>query len=366
MKFEYFDKESKLYDLLQFPRILYVMNNEEGYAKYWELFPTQELDNQEHLESSRRINKKLQPYKDEINIFYANEFLSSYDLFNLLTDLYSFFGYESIDDYFEYILSIPEEKLKEDLVYALLTSESDLEENKELKDKAKDLINKQSDLMQFIKDLPTESNYKWNIMMVLENPRKMIQQFFTLLKQLEPIYEVFYQEHIDALNKAKNTLKEALDEHPRENFRALTQYMISDEVLEEENRMLISFVFAYSFVNKTADYGSFFVWGTKMEEGFKAVSKMQGDKIDKITKVFKILGDKTRYEVLKLIASGVTSTKEIANQLGVTSATISYHINSFVNNTVITLSPSKSRKYDVNYEMLDDLWKDFMKDLKQE
>jgi DNA-binding transcriptional ArsR family regulator len=366
MKFKFYEKESKLYDLLQLPRIVFLFHNEESYGKEENIFPIEKLENEQYVEHARKAYKKLLPLKEEIHVFYANEFLSSYDLFVLLTHMYTIFGYGTIDEYIDSILKHPEDKIKHDLIYALLSMDSDDSDKEELKQKAEQLMNKQGDLMQFVKDLPTESSYKWNVLMFLDNPVKMIKQFYTLMKQLEPIFEGLYQEKKEEVFACKRYLEELFSKNTVENFKKITHFMVSEDLMEEENHMLISFVFAYSFVDRSNDYGTFFVWGLEMEEGFDFVSKRYGNQIEKRTKVFKILGDKTRYEVLKLLASGITSTKEIAKQLGVTSATISYHINSFVTNNVVKLSKSSKRKYDVDFDVLDDIWTNFMNDLKGE
>lgn len=367
MKFNFYEKESKIYDLLQMPRILYFLEEEGTYGEEEQLNLLEELDDHKHVDLMTRIQSKLKPFKKEISEFYANEYFSDYDVFALLTNLYSFFGYETIDDYLNYVISIEEETLKLDLIYALLSTDAENQENKEsLENKAKELVDKHGELMQFVKDLPTESSYKWNLLMMLENPNKMVRQFTILIKQIEPIYEEFYQENKDKLVESKERLEDILKENSKENFKELTQFMINDNVLKDENKLLLSFVFAYSFIDKNARFGRFLIWGVSMEDGFKFVSKQYGDKIEKTTKVFKILGDKTRYEVLKLIAKGTTSTKVIAKQLGVTSATISYHINSFVTNGVIRLSNSDKHKYDVDYDLLNNLWEGFISDLDQE
>jgi len=366
MKFKIYDKESKIYDLLQFPRILYAVNNIGKFNDDPES-TMEEMNNEAYVNITKRISEKLEPYKEEIDAFYANEFFSSYDYFMLLTDQYSFFGYDTIDSYLDYLMTIPNEKMKLDFIYALISADLDEKEPEEvICEKAKNMVASQGELTRFVKELPTDSSYKWNILMMLEDPNKTLKRFYTLIKQLEPIFENYYQESIEQIAACKQTLNEIFKDETLDRFLDVTQNMVSKEIFYEENKFLISFTFAYTFLTRETRYGNFFIWGTEMEEGFKRLSKRYEDKIMKTTKVFKLLGDKTRYEVLKLIASGISSTKVIATQLGVTSATISYHINSFVTNNVIKPSTSKKFKYTVNFELLDQLWNDLISDLKQE
>lgn len=102
-----------------------------------------------------------------------------------------------------------------------------------------------------------------------------------------------------------------------------------------------------------------------MEEAFKKMKQINENKTKEIVQIFKNLGDRTRYEVLKLIAQGETSTKDIANALGVSSATISYHINNFLTSKVIKLDKGNSGfKYVIDYELLKNIIKGFKEDLK--
>ena len=102
-----------------------------------------------------------------------------------------------------------------------------------------------------------------------------------------------------------------------------------------------------------------------MEEAFKKMKEINDNKINERVQVFKNLGDRTRYEVLKLIASGETSTKEIANRLGVTSATVSYHINNFLTSKVIKLDKSNTRfGYVVDYDLLNEIIEGLKEDLQ--
>ena len=101
-----------------------------------------------------------------------------------------------------------------------------------------------------------------------------------------------------------------------------------------------------------------------MEEAFKRMKEINENKTLERVQIFKNLGDKTRYEVLKLIAAGETSTKVIAKTLGVSSATISYHINNLLTSKVIKMDKSNDKfGYVVDYELLEDTMEEFRKDM---
>ncbi len=365
MNFKIYEKESKIYDLLQFPRIYHVAYSKDSYEELSDKDMVEKLNSKSYLSMIKELGRKLAPYKEQIEKFYVNEFLSNYDYFILLTDQFSFFGYETFDEYVNNIMTKTDEELKKAFIQALVNSDNEHSPKSEaVKQTVEKLYNSPSELMHFVKELQTESNYKWNILEMLENPGKTLKSFYTLLKQLEPIYNSAYEDAVDNIKTCNKKLLEIFSGGNLEKFKSLTKNMISYDKFKNDNKLLISFLFAYTYDDRVVDYDNFFVWGIKMDEGFENLNKLYEDRIERTTKVFKILGDKTRYEALKLIAGGVTSTKEIAKKLGVTSATISYHINSFITNKVITTSESQGQKYDVNFEVLNDLWNNFLNDLK--
>lgn len=65
-----------------------------------------------------------------------------------------------------------------------------------------------------------------------------------------------------------------------------------------------------------------------------------------------------------MLASGTTSTKEIAERLGVTSATISYHINNLTIAKNFKIGkPNEHLSYVVDYGFVDGILEEFRKDL---
>ncbi len=102
-----------------------------------------------------------------------------------------------------------------------------------------------------------------------------------------------------------------------------------------------------------------------MEDSFKKLYEIREDKLSERVKIFKALGDKTRYETLKLLANGVTSIKEIAKSLNVSSATISYHINEFLTSGIITLKFENNKKagYKIDYSKLTEVMNELKVDL---
>ena len=64
-------------------------------------------------------------------------------------------------------------------------------------------------------------------------------------------------------------------------------------------------------------------------------------------------------------AKKLTSIKTIADELGVSSATISYHMNEFLTTGILYMSKESKQKFDyrVDYDKLEEVFKDLKEDL---
>ncbi len=122
---------------------------------------------------------------------------------------------------------------------------------------------------------------------------------------------------------------------------------------------------SYSLTIIASTASQYFIWGLNMEEVFKLLKDKKENKLNDRIQIFKNLGDKTRYQVLKLIASGEYSTKKIATALDVSSATISYHLNALVTAKIIRIEKNNNRiEYVIDKNLLEEAMEDLKNDLE--
>ena len=363
MKFNVNLSQAYLYDLMQFPQMLDAEENARNNNTLYRMV----LDaDPEYLKDIQTIKKDLVPYASAIRRYYAGDQLGSYDLAYLLQLAFPFGETTTLEDYFQTITAQDGKTIKEKILYALLISDEDTPNtvSEPLKEKANAISRDQAKLITLLKGLSCNEAYRWQLLMILEDPLKALDDYLTLLKTLKPVFDGFHTEKQKEIATVKKRI-ETLTKNGIEDFQTLTNHMIPKKYLTNaDNKILISIVHPYQMTIRANEKDPYLIWGVRMEKGFAYLKKMQENDIVQRTQIFKLLGDKTRYETLRLLASGESSTKNIANTLNVSSATISYHINAFVTQEIIRLSPSENRKYDINYEALDNLWQAFLKDLK--
>ena len=105
------------------------------------------------------------------------------------------------------------------------------------------------------------------------------------------------------------------------------------------------------------------ILGAKSLEVIQHVIQTRLDKQQERINVFKNLGDKTRYQIFCEIAKGTKSVKGIAEQLGITSATVSYHINELVlSNLVVHGWNKKDCTKPIHTELITEVLNGLMED----
>ncbi|MGM0436391.1 MAG: ArsR/SmtB family transcription factor [Bacillota bacterium] len=367
MQFEYYKKESIIYDRMQLPRIVFLKLDGDEESTYGvSKKDLRDFSNRDHVAFIESMQSRLSYYEKSIRQFYADEFMSDYDFFQLLTKAFPFFGYDSLEAYLADLETVEDALFKKRLVQSLLAADKEILyiEDDTMHKEAEAIVSSRGEEITFIRNLATEERYRFNLLMMLEDPKAHLKGFKALMETLKPLYDEAYAEHASLIKACETTLKNTLEKQGEKGFDNLTQGFVSKEFLDsEKNRYLISIVFSYSFMIVSGKGGSFIVSGIHMDEGFENLVNKHETHVESQTKLFKNFADKTRYEVLRKIASGTTSTKQIAEDLGVSSATISYHINAFVTTNILKPSPKKRKKYDINFTRLEEAYQALVDDL---
>ena len=368
MKFKFYIKESKLYDFLKFPRLLYY---KEEFKKEFEDTGLdhnyKEIVMEDYLNLVKKAEDSLRFFSKEIEIFYMKQYLSDYDFIDLISRVIGIIGYEDEGDYLDMLLTLDEKKIKSSIIYSILVVNDDYPfYSEEIMRKAEIISSNNDDVISFIKDLPIEGGSKWNLFLIIEDPIKYMKMYVELMTRLLPIFEKIYEPYYEKIKNYGQSLVEFLNKSGSKGLKEITYSIVDPNILEDEeiHRILISVIFSYAISIAASDKDKYIAWGLSMEEAFKKMQEINENKIIERVQIFKNLSDRTRYEVLKLIASGETSTKEIANALGVSSATISYHINNFLTSKVLKLDKSNNKfGYVVDYNLLKETIEGFKKDL---
>ena len=317
--------------------------------------PTSPLEEQLEVivEEMRQMSVPLEPYKDNILYFYKDDALRMF-----FVNVKNVLRYHSFEEYAKVLHSMDEEKIKKQLMTAIVKQD---EEEASVEDKVTELLGNQFAFLDFLKNLPIDDTVRWNYFTIMSQPKKFVEDFISLHQILKPIFEKVYAEYLPILEKSYAEFETTIQEHPTILAEAFSGTKVikeidwaSDEISVIPTLLLSDFFFQDSEI---------LILGAKSLEVIQHVIQTRLDKQQERINVFKNLGDKTRYQIFCEIAKGIKSVKGIAEQLGITSATVSYHINELVlSNLVVHGWNKKDCTQAIHTELITEVMNGLMED----
>jgi DNA-binding transcriptional ArsR family regulator len=352
MKFNFNIKVSKMLDYLKFPRI-YLYSEEQKEDDALLSFITKDV----YRAFIDDMIIKLKPFGESIKKFYSNDIFSNYDYVGMLLHAFPVYDFEDINQYFESLTSIDDKTFGNRIIKTLFTIGGS--------NSKQDIVVNEQNAMEYINNLKIDSANKWHMLMIIQNPKLYLFELIDLLKKVENYFDLYFYQNIDQVQSVGQKLVENLQLNPNQTFSEMTYNLVAFDFTEYEKCYIyVSALFPYT-LNFLDHDQSRFIWGMEMSYAFERLHAYNDDKTTQRVKVFKALGDKTRYEALKLLAKGVTSVKDIASELDVSSATISYHLNEFLTSGIISLNKDQKKKtaYVIDYKCLEEVIMNLRKDL---
>ena len=305
------------------------------------------------VEEMRQISVPLESYKDNILYFYKDDALRMF-----FVNVKNVLRYHSFDEYAKVLHSMDEGQIKQQLMTTIVKQD---EEEASVEDKVVELLGNQFAFLDFLKNLPIDDTVRWNYFTIMSQPKKFVEDFISLHQTLKPIFEKVYAEYLPILEKSYQEFETTIQEHPTILAEAFSGTKVieeidwaSDEISVIPTLLLSDFYFQDSEI---------LILGAKSLEVIQRVIQTRLDKQQERINVFKNLGDKTRYQIFCEIAKGSKSVKGIAEQLGITSATVSYHINELVlSNLVIHGWNKKDCTQAIHTELITEVMNGLMED----
>lgn len=305
------------------------------------------------VEEMRQMSVPLESYKDNILYFYKDDALRMF-----FVNVKNVLRYHSFDEYAKVLHSMDEGQIKQQLMTTIVKQD---EEEASVEDKVVELLGNQFAFLDFLKNLPIDDTVRWNYFTIMSQPKKFVEDFISLHQTLKPIFEKVYAEYLPILEKSYQEFETTIQEHPTILAEAFSGTKVieeidwaSDEISVIPTLLLSDFYFQDSEI---------LILGAKSLEVIQRVIQTRLDKQQERINVFKNLGDKTRYQIFCEIAKGSKSVKGIAEQLGITSATVSYHINELVlSNLVIHGWNKKDCTQAIHTELITEVMNGLMED----
>ncbi|MBF0715895.1 winged helix-turn-helix domain-containing protein [Gemelliphila palaticanis] len=298
----------------------------------------------DYAEDIKFIQEKLEPYAEKIK---NNYFIFS----KVLMEIYikSFKETKKIKNmttFFDYVLSLEEEKLIEFNEYENMVKEGLLEK--------KDNITKE-DLIIYFDNINITSEQKWGFTKSILNIEKSLLEAKEIYEYVESFYTDFY-------NKCKKIRNDYRKNFELEKFLRRTEFidtnLIADIIKTENNLFIFSPPVALLYFNVSSEK-SVLGLSTLTEKLLNIDNEYREEEF---FEKMQLLSDGNRYNVLKLLTQDKLRNKEIAEKLNITPAGVSFHIKKLVDSKFLVFG--NNNEHTINQleikNIIEKLEKDFL------
>ena len=248
----------------------------------------------------------------------------------------------SLDDYLDRIRAIDEDEIKKAIITFI---DSLKEDSKQIKDKErlKVLLEDLDEFYDYLSSQPLSGETKWNIFTFIKDLDGYKDKYLDLMKKYSSIYESQIVGRSEAIEEYLSRFDVEMEEKGIEAFIPADQFVDKDNV--EKLYIIPSFFHAYNIrhrvIKSTGE--NYIVIGRNMDKVLGLANRE--DMAEKATAVFKNLGDPTRYKFIKLLSQGEKYGQEIADELNITSPTVSYHANNLLMADLTTIKRHENKTY---------------------
>ncbi|WP_027633862.1 ArsR/SmtB family transcription factor [Clostridium hydrogeniformans] len=225
------------------------------------------------------------------------------------------------------------------------------------------LFKSKEDILKELRNMAINGEFKWNLMMALENPLEFMKGLCEFLEKCRVIlnkylykFKVIGQQWNDELEnligeKGIEWFKDTYDIIPFNNFNHCTNIYIS---LVSVNDFDITWGIG-------RDNNGYIYLGNKSREMVEAFRGKNN--FDNLMRCIKNISDPSRFKILKLISNRAKYGQELAHDLNLTTPTVSYHITALKMNKLINEKYEGKKMY---YSLNKDTLKEMIKILEKE
>ncbi|MGM0438099.1 MAG: ArsR/SmtB family transcription factor [Bacillota bacterium] len=241
-------------------------------------------------------------------------------------------------EFINYLDKLPPKKL----AYYLLVGGYD----GKLKEEEIEKSNNYHNIYEWItKNFVVTSRGKWKVFRILSKPEEVKKELCNFLRYFyENIFIDFFKKQ-NVINFMKDYLKRN-EELLKEAFLRYTEHILSKEaqkkIFNSNNELSIN-------VSYFAGIGDIFIpEQNRFTLGYKYPDKKLpgvGHQILKYSQLFKALSDETRLKLLLELKERSKYLTEISNSLDISSPTVKYHLEKFINSGVVEIKKAEKKKY---------------------
>lgn len=328
---------------------LYWMYNSEEYRSQLGEYGIK--PNDEYEEFMIKLRKDVKLSEEKLKLYCGKDFSLS-DVFISNTDIWNCL---ELDKCLNFIRQTDKDMLKFRLIRTLIRTERYGEDIEKIDEQSKIIASDNQKSLELIKSLEFDSSLKWELFCFLEEPEKYRDEYVSIMEEMIPIFYKHYEPKRKDIEKFSQYIKGKLVDNKIDFLKEANIGLFKDDIYE---KLFIStsYISYYSLRSGILGNTNYVYIGLGFEDSIRQYRGEEENKLNKYINIYKNFSDPTRFRILKLLVEDKEyCNKDIAEELGITGATVSYHMDNLLTAELVTLD-RKDRKnyYTVNKDVIMD------------
>jgi DNA-binding transcriptional ArsR family regulator len=267
------------------------------------------------------------------------------DIFTLaaLVSLETLEKCESVMDYIDALKSLDAEEAK----YRVLKN---LDKSDLLEEDIRAVLKDEKKTIDFIRNLELPSSIKWDIFEFFQDVKTSINELAAFLNDYYPLCMEVLEKNKAAIREFDDYLLKGIETDGEAFIKKNTMDAMD---LSDVNELFAASIFFNSHSLSFSSKGSklYIYFGIKFEEAVKGL--LGEEQVEVNLNILKNIADKTRFQILMLLKDKEMYGQEIADKIGITMATVSYHMSYLlISNMVLIDKVGHKGYYKLNKETL--------------
>ncbi|WP_027624602.1 ArsR/SmtB family transcription factor [Clostridium lundense] len=197
-----------------------------------------------------------------------------------------------------------------------------------------DSINTLDNIIEFLKGLDIKENTKWKLMIILNDPKKYYKSLINIIENNKNAYNEAYKAVEKPLSKLINNYIRYVNSEKCE--------ILNNIIKNNENNITV--IPTLAFGASLFEFKNTYFMGLLYEIISKEYIYSMGNKGELVLKL-KALSDKSKLEIISLLKVGPKYSLEIAEALKLTPATVSYHMGSLLECSMVVVEKKQGKVY---------------------
>lgn len=239
---------------------------------------------------------------------------------------------DGIDAFIENLKTLSEEDI---MLNTILAANDFCNKTDLTKEDASNIIKSRANLIGFIDKCELDESHKWKLFSFLNNIQDYMNKFISFSS-------IYYKQYINILNSNQKTLdklckniEKNINERGIDYITELVGNFMGPDTFENSAEIYISPLF-FNNVSLTGDVTTSTAYIAIGFDCEKLIKLLSGESsIGTNLNLFKNMCDKTRFNILKLLVKEQLYNQEIAEKIGITMATTTYHMDFLLGSNLV-------------------------------